>query len=171
MQKKFLRLELSLYRDVREKAVNLCYYSYLKLPMSNVEPYNSQSVTWSAQWVNWNSTNQTSIAGVNCQPSYPAWALSAEVHVTLPSSINFYFYVIFSLHSSKRRSFFCKLEHYTVVGLLLEQRAPKNWWFWVSKNCNRWILNCDPELRLSEKLDFIWKFDLRKYDLLKIWFE
>ena len=29
---------------------------------------------------------QTSIAGVNCQPSYPAWALSAEVHVTPPSS-------------------------------------------------------------------------------------
>ena len=33
----------------------------------------------------------TSIAGVNCQPSYPAWALSAEVHVTPSCSIKFKF--------------------------------------------------------------------------------
>ena len=36
--------------------------------------------------------------------------------------------------SSKRRSFFCKLEHYTVVGILLEQGREKIDIFECQKN-------------------------------------
>ena len=46
----------------------------------------------------WHSKISISIAGVNCQPSYPAWALSAEVHVTPSCLIILYFINNFSPH-------------------------------------------------------------------------